>query len=870
VAFRVPRLVYGVIHFSSLLPASLYRISFTVVLPGGSGGGRGRGVAVGLSSICVNVSLTVSTAPGLPARPSPPSQVLDFRNGSVLVFLSSEHRLRRRRDYTAPVTATRLIVIEYTDVVVGLTLWQLVKRGLVDTYDSRVNDCTADYDDDYDDHDCDLLVGYEDALARNQSFYVTGEVGLNSTEFLIGSGLHMMDHDHIHVKRSSSPVSPVYSNPVIDVSRPVSLYVVRQNSLDGIHRRAVSDDVVLGVGGMGAAPVVPAVFVMRWWWWIVIFFAVLGIVAIIFLPVLIFWRVYWRRPKDRRDKPHLDPAAGVKIYAPQSRVYGAEGRPGSRSHPHGAGTLAVSYLDTMVENRRRHGGRVTGGRRGFDSYSDADGDWSFVEPRPVYDHHSDNTSPGAHRRRSHRRSHSVPVSKLREHCEQYLWTDNGRALVKEFHRLPDDFTGLVTVATRPGCIACNRVQDCVPYDHNRVQLTSGQYVNASLVQTIGRRHFIVTQSPTSATLQQFWQLVWERNVDVIVALVAVDEPDCQPYWPSELNRPATAAVPGGDMTVELAGAGVLAHFAVRELLVERSGQRRRRIAHWQYTWWCGNDADTSIPCHPVDFVDFVQRVRSDDDYSDTSAVLVHCGCGGGRSGLYLAVDALLDQGSNTGVVDVLKCVSVLRTQRCGLVRSLRQYNFIYQCLCEQFDHPATRFSADELVFEPQVDEYDLVFMPVYFSSLLAASDEPARRRSGRSPYSLRPRDEASKYTAESSSPPDRCAADDVDENPAVTFDGFIQRSLFVVSQCPRPLDADGFWDVVTESQVSCIVSLGQVTSLVGHELVIPQVPGCSINTQHHLVQCQSFEKNLGMISPSISQSILDRPSTICCKRIRGT
>ena len=199
------------------------------------------------------------------------------------------------------------------------------------------------------------------------------------------------------------------------------------------------------------------------------------------------------------------------------------------------------------------------------------------------------------------------------------------------------------------------------------------------------------------------------------------------------------------------------------------------------------------------------------------------------------MDALLDQGGNTGVVDVLKCVSVLRTQRSGLVRSLRQYNFIYQCLCEQFDHPPTRFAVDDLVSEPQPDEYELVFMPAYFDSVRPCEEElPGRRRRSSAKYA--------------ESPSDCCGADDVDDNPAVTFDGFVDRSLFVVSQCPRPLDVDGFWEVVTESRVSCIVSLGRVAGLLGHELVVPQVPASSISTQHHLVECQSVETSLGMIS----------------------
>ena len=775
VPFYVPRLVDDVIHFSSLTEACLYHINFTVVLPDGDG--------TRLSSYCVNVSVIMSTAPAIPATPPPPSRVHDYRNGSLLVSLSSG---RYRRHADPVLVSSRLLVVEYTDVEgSGPRLSQLVALGRIDTYDSR----TA--------NDSDRMVGYKEARSRNQSFYVTGEVGLNATEFMIGDPTFGRG---------------VYPNPVVNLSRPFCIYVVRENRLDGIHRRAVSEYVVVAGGGGGVV-----LWVVPWWWWLLIVLAVLGAVAVVFLPVVFCWRT-WRRRRTG-DKRWLDDA--LKVYA--ARATDHPGKPDAA-----AGKLAVKYLDTAAKERRRRG-CVSSGRPGLDSWSDTDGEWSFMVPRPIYD--SDATT-------TRRRSHCVPVNELRPYCERRLWADNGRALADEFNRLPDGFTGPVCAATRPSSLPCNRTQDCVPYDQNRVKLTSGQYINASVVQTIGRRRFIVTQFPTDETLAQFWQLIWERNVDVIVALVGVDELSCQPYWPAELNRAAAAAVPG-DMSVELVGSGVLAHFAVRELLLERRGEAgRRRIAHWQYTWWCGRDRETSVPCHPVDFVDFVQRVREDDDYADAGAVLLHCVSGGGRCGLYLAVDALLDQGANVGVVDVLKCVSLLRTQRCGLVRSLRQYNFIYQCLCEQFDHPQTRFSAQNLVSEPPAGEFQLVFIPDYFDPV--QPDQPVMRRT-RNPF-MTCLDERSEYTL------DGGGAGDVDDNPAVTFDGFVQRSVFVVSQCPWPLDANGFWDVVIESRVSCLVSLGLVSSLPGNELVVPRLPGCSISTHHHLVECQSVERSsVGML-----------------------
>jgi len=632
--------------------------------------------------------------------------------------------------------------------------------------------------------DDDPLVGYDAALRRNLTYYVTGEVGPGVTEFMVGS--------------STSPPGG-YSNPLVDVARPLWVYVVQQSTLDGISRRAVSEHVLVHAAGRRVAA---AAAVVPWWWSLLIVLLVLAfVVVVVVVAVVLCWL-------SRRHR------AAAKEPPPTVKVYAAEG-----GSPGAVSPLAVSYMDALAEDRRSRRGGTVSTSPGLDSYSDTDGEWSFPEPRPVY---GGSRSP-------QRCSRCVPVGELRAHCEGRLWADGGRSLAAEFALLPPGFTGPVSAATRPSFAPLNRSPDAVPYDHNRVRLASGRYVNASVVRTIGRRQFVVTQYPTDATLREFWQLVWERGVDVIVALAAADAPDCRPYWPAELNRRAPAGGDVGGLGVELVGAGVLAHFAVRELVLERRGEAgRRRVAHWQYTWWCEADG---VPCHPADFVDFVRRVRDDDDYTAATGVLVHGGGGaGGAEGLYLAVDALLDQGVATGVVNVLKCVSVLRAERAGLVRSLPQYNFIYQCLCEHFDHPQTRLAAPAVAAQPCPGEFQLVFAPAYFDHVRPLT-EPAKP-----PLRVRL---ASSLRIKSAAAAGDSADETDDLHPAVTLDSFVRRAAFVVAQCPRPLNADEFWALVDESSASCIVSLGVVSDLLGHELVIPQQRGASVNTHRHLVECRS-------------------------------
>ena len=48
--------------------------------------------------------------------------------------------------------------------------------------------------------------------------------------------------------------------------------------------------------------------------------------------------------------------------------------------------------------------------------------------------------------------------------------------------------------------------------------------------------FIATQAPLSDTAPDFWQMIWEQEVDVIAMLTAFTElgkQKCSVYWPQE-------------------------------------------------------------------------------------------------------------------------------------------------------------------------------------------------------------------------------------------------------------------------------------------------------------------------------------------------
>lgn len=85
----------------------------------------------------------------------------------------------------------------------------------------------------------------------------------------------------------------------------------------------------------------------------------------------------------------------------------------------------------------------------------------------------------------------------------------------------------------------NRYKDILPFEHARVKLQnkpSGvcDYVNASHIKSKrSNKKYIASQGPLPATFEDFWSVVWDQDVRVIVMLTAESEGGhlkCHPYW----------------------------------------------------------------------------------------------------------------------------------------------------------------------------------------------------------------------------------------------------------------------------------------------------------------------------------------------------
>lgn len=98
---------------------------------------------------------------------------------------------------------------------------------------------------------------------------------------------------------------------------------------------------------------------------------------------------------------------------------------------------------------------------------------------------------------------------------------------KELQEQQEKDTRQLSIAIARCYTMKNRHQDVMPYDCNRVVLHSGKddYINASFTEDLSPYcpRLIATQAPLTGTAADFWLMVYEQKVSVVVMLVSEQE-----------------------------------------------------------------------------------------------------------------------------------------------------------------------------------------------------------------------------------------------------------------------------------------------------------------------------------------------------------
>ncbi|KAG7522537.1 phosphatidylinositol phosphatase PTPRQ isoform X1 [Solea senegalensis] len=276
-----------------------------------------------------------------------------------------------------------------------------------------------------------------------------------------------------------------------------------------------------------------------------------------------------------------------------------------------------------------------------------------------------------------------PVNKksFLQHVEDLCANDNAK-FQEEFAELPKLLQDLATTdADLPWNKSKNRFPNIKPYNNNRVKLLSepgtagSDFINASFVSGyLCPNEFIATQGPLPGTVAEFWRMIWETGTRTIAMLTQCYEKGrirCHKYWPED-NKPMSVF---SDILISKVSEEVLPDWTVRTLKVEKHGHYIM-VRHFNYTSW----PEHGVPESCSTFIKFVKAVRT--HRHDNTTIAVHCSAGVGRTGVFIALDHLIQHVRDHDFVDIYGLVAELRSERMCMVQNLAQYIFLHQSTLE--------------------------------------------------------------------------------------------------------------------------------------------------------------------------------------------
>lgn len=252
-----------------------------------------------------------------------------------------------------------------------------------------------------------------------------------------------------------------------------------------------------------------------------------------------------------------------------------------------------------------------------------------------------------------------------------------KQLEEEFLKIPSNFVNPEDLDI-PGHASKDRYKTILPNPQSRVCLgrahsqEDSDYINANYIRGYDGKEkvYIATQGPMPNTVADFWEMVWQEDVSLIVMLTQLREgkEKCVHYWPTEEEA-------YGPFQIRVQGLKEHPEYTVRHLTIQHQ-QECRSVKHILFSAW----PDHQTPESAGPLLRLVAEVETPETAANSGPIVVHCSAGIGRTGCFIATRIGCQQLKARGEVDILGIVCQLRLDRGGMIQTAEQYQFLHHTL----------------------------------------------------------------------------------------------------------------------------------------------------------------------------------------------
>lgn len=224
----------------------------------------------------------------------------------------------------------------------------------------------------------------------------------------------------------------------------------------------------------------------------------------------------------------------------------------------------------------------------------------------------------------------------------------------------------------------NRFMNILPNETSRVKLSGlgNDFINANRIVYQNGKSYIATQAPLPGTKEDFWFMVWQERVSLIVMLTNLVEggkTKSDHYWPYDQQKEEACE----GLTIEMSDETIQTHWSERTFYLSNDVETRK-VKQIQLTSW----HEGELPPDDAQFHHFIRHVKEEQTLLENSAgdehpVIVHCSDGSLRSGLYIGIDQLIHALDKESYFDILGVAHKMKSSRHFCIQHETQYKFLY-------------------------------------------------------------------------------------------------------------------------------------------------------------------------------------------------